>query len=289
MITADIVAKVKELEIHTRRILSGSRLGASRARQKGFGFEFDQLRAYQYGDDVRLIDWKSSARNYNNLLVRQYFEDRNRTVMICLDLSASTNFGSTVYLKQDIFKQIAGALALACAWSQDKVGLILFSDRIEKMVYPAKGHKHVHGLLHEMFMHHPVGIGTDFNLLCDYVASRVPKQAIVLMISDFIDSDFSHALKKVVCNKEVIAINCGDPQEKILQDVGYLWMKDLETGEIELVNSSGSSGRRLAAGLQDRIHKQNMIWGKSNIDLLMLQNQATFMHDLLMFFQKRMI
>lgn len=289
MISVDIAQKVKELELHTRRLLQGSRIGGSKSRQKGFGFEFDQLRAYQYGDDVRLIDWKSSARSADGLYVRQYFEERNRTIMICLDLSASTMFGSTHYLKQDIMKQIAGVLALAGQYCQDKVGLILFSDRIEKVIPPAKGHKHVHELLNQMFGHQAIGVQTDFNVLADYVAARVPKRCMVLMVSDFIGVDPSVVLKKIIFDKEVIAFTCRDPQEEMLTNVGYVWMKDPETGSIELVNSSGACGRRLKQGLQAYAAQQSLAWRSSNVDTVCLQNQATFMHDLLMFFQKRMI
>lgn len=289
MLKSDIAQKVKELEIHTRRILNGSQIGGNKSRQKGFGFDFDQLRAYQYGDDVRLIDWKSSARGNGNLLVRQYFEERNRTLMVCLDLSASTMFGSTQFLKQDIMKQIAGVLALAGQWSQDKVGLILFSDHIEKIIPQVKGAVHVHGILQEIFAHQAVGTKTDFNVLFDYVAKRVPKRSVVLIISDFIGSDFSNGLKQVVLDKELIAITCRDPQEQELKDVGYVWMKDPETGMIDLVNTSGRSRYRLAQGLQDDYKLQNKAWRNARVDMVCLANQATFMHDLLGFFQKRMI
>ena len=222
MIAAEIAQKIKELEIHTRRMLAGSLIGGSKSRQKGFGFEFDQLRSYQYGDDVRLIDWKGSARNANNLLVRQYFEERNRTIMICLDLSASTMFGSTELLKQEIMQQIAGVLALAGQYSQDQVGLILFSDRIEKTIPAAKGDKHVHEILSNLFAYQAVGTGTDFDVLCEYVANRVVKRAIVLVISDFIGSNFSRSVKKIAHDKEVIAIQVSDPQETNLSSFGYV-------------------------------------------------------------------
>jgi uncharacterized protein (DUF58 family) len=289
MIAAEILAQVKELELHTRRILSGSVIGGTKTRQKGFGFEFDQLRSYQYGDDVRLIDWKSSAKNQNNLMVRQYFEDRNRTILICLDLSASTMFGSKKYLKQQVMQQIAGILALAGAWSSDKVGLILFSDRIEKIVHPAKGHKHVHMLLAEMFAHKPVGTGTDFAPVVDFVAQHGGKQSMVLMISDFINIDIEHIFKKITCTKDVIAISCNDAQEKMMHNVGYVWMQDPETGEIALVHSAGFAGKRLNQNLALRMQDQKSLWAKSQVDLLMLQNQETMMHDLLHFFQKRML
>lgn len=289
MITADIVQKVKELEIHTRRLLRGSVIGGNRSRQKGFGFEFDQLRSYQYGDDVRLIDWKSSARNPDNVLVRQYFEERNRTFMICLDISPSTMFGSGDYLKIEIMQQVAGALALAGQWSKDKVGLILFSDRIEKVVMPAKGHVHVHQLLTTMFAHKPEGKGTDFHVLCDYIAAHVPKRSMLFLVSDFIGKDFSESLKKVSFDKDVIAISFKDPQEEMLADVGYVWMKDPETSEVALVHTSGSSAKKLGHGLQSCFQEQKSLMNKMGVDVLYLKNQNSFMQDLVLFFQKRMM
>ncbi len=289
MISVEIAQKVKELEIHTRRMLAGSLIGNSKTRQKGFGFEFDQLRSYQYGDDVRLIDWKSSARNVNNLLVRQYFEERNRSIVICVDISASTMFGSTQFLKHEIMQQVAGVLALAGQWSQDRVGLILFSDRIEKTVPAAKGQKHIHGLLTELFSHKVASKGTDFNVLCEHVASYVSKRAIVLIISDFIGGDFSQSVKKIAYDKDVIAINVNDHQEKKISNIGLIWMKDPETGSVQLVNGSGSLGDHLRQNLASRLLTQNREFQGCRVDSLHLQDEKTLMHDLLIFFQKRMI
>lgn len=289
MITVDIAQKIKELEIHTRRMLAGSLIGGGKSRQKGFGFEFDQLRSYQYGDDVRLIDWKSSARNLNNLLVRQYFEERNRNIVICLDVSASTMFGSMQFLKQDIMQQVAGVLALAGQYCQDQVGLILFSDHIEKMVPPAKGNKHIHGLLNILFAHQAVGKGTDFDILCEYVACRMAKRSIIFVISDFIGSSFSQAVKKIAYDKDVIAVNVSDSQEKILSDVGLVWMKDPETGNVALVNSSGRAGHGIKKMLEQRLVEQNIMFRSLNVDSLQIQNEKTLIHDLVMFFQQRLV
>ncbi len=289
MIAIEIAQKVKELEIHTRRMLAGSLIGNSKTRQKGFGFEFDQLRSYQYGDDVRLIDWKSSARNFNNLLVRQYFEERNRSIIICVDVSASTKFGSSTFLKYEIMQQVAGILALAGQWSQDQVGLILFSDRIEKMIPVGKGQKHIHGLLTDLFSHQAVGKGTNFDALCDHVANRVSKRAMVLVISDFIGSDFSQSVKKIAQDKDVIAINVGDVQEKKISDVGLVWMKDPESGTLELVNTAGASGQQLSFGLSHRLTQQKLSFQGARVDSLFIQDIKTVMHDLLMFFQKRLM
>ncbi|MCX5924019.1 MAG: DUF58 domain-containing protein [Candidatus Dependentiae bacterium] len=286
MISADIAQKVKELEIHTRRLLSGSNIGGYKSRQKGFGFEFDQLRSYQYGDDVRLIDWKSSARTPDNLLVRQYFEERNRTFMICLDLSASTYFGSGDVLKQDVMKQIAGVLSLAAEWGKDKVGLIIFSDQVEKVIPPARGQKHVQKLLTELFSYKQTGKKTDLNVLFDYVASRVAKRSIVFVISDFIADDFEKALKKTLFDKEVIAISCQDRQEEKMSDVGLVWTQDSESDSLVLVNTAS---KKITSGLQQRLQDQKKILKKSGVDLLSLKAQGQFMHELIMFFQKRMM
>ncbi len=289
MISCEILAKIKDLQIHTKRILNGSNLGSSRSSQKGFGFEFDQLRSYQYGDDVRLIDWKSSARSQNNgLLVRQYYEDRNRNIVICLDISASTYFGSGAYLKQDIFKQIAGALAFAGSWSQDRVGLVLFSDHIEKIIPPAKGDQHIHRLLQEMFTYRPVGQKTEFNVIADFVTNQLPKNTLVLLISDFIGSSIQTNLKKIAWNKEVVAIKYADLQEVEMANVGYVWIQDLETNEIALVNSSGVAGRKIKLFCQNQLKIINKELNSCGIEVLQLQNPLTFIHDLLIFFQKRM-
>lgn len=155
MISKKIAQYVKELEIHTRRVLNGTHIGGFKSRQKGFGLDFDQLRGYQHGDDVRLIDWKSSARTGNqNLFVREYHEERNRTFMICLDVSASTLYGSQDVLKQDIMRQISGVVSLAAEYAKDKVGLILFSDHIEKVIPAGKGQQHVHHIIETIFHIH---------------------------------------------------------------------------------------------------------------------------------------
>jgi uncharacterized protein (DUF58 family) len=288
MISPEVAQRVKEFEIHTRRMLSGSKIGSNKSRQKGFGFEFDQLRSYQYGDDVRLIDWKSSARSPDSMFVRQYHEERNRTFMICIDVSMSTNFASGQHLKQDVMKQIAGVLSLAGEQGKDKVGLIFFSDRIEKMIPPSCGPNHTQQLLTELFSYKATGKKTDLNVLFDYVAARVAKRSILFVISDFIADDCTKSLKQVTFDKEVIAISCHDKQETSMANIGLVWMQDSESGELALINTS-SKKHGIANGLQQRLQDQKKILQKSGIDILNVQVQDQFMHDLIMFFQKRMI
>lgn len=290
MINRELAARVKELELHTRRLLTTSGIGATRSKQRGFGFEFDQLRSYQYGDDVRLIDWKSSARNPHNLNIRQYLEERNREFIICLDLSASTQFGSSEHTKQDIMQQVSGVLVLAGAFSGDKVGLILFTDHVELMIAPSKGTFHVHHLVETIFSHTPQGKMTDLNALFDYISQKNFKRANFLIVSDFISTDFSVGIKKIASKQNVIAINCMDKKEDNLEGLaGFVWMQDLETSEKLLVNIQGSRKNSLSRQLQNRYKDQKTMFQALGVELVTLQNEQDFMHDLILFFKKRMI
>jgi len=280
--------QVRELEIHTRRVLNSSQVGGYRSSQKGFGFDFDQLRPYQYGDDVRLIDWKSSCRG-NNLLVRQYFEERNRTFMLCLDVSASTYYGSHDTLKQDVMKQITGVLSLVAEFSKDKVGLILFSDQIEKEIAPAKGKQHVHHIIETIFSHVPSSKKTDINVLLGHVTQKVSKSAVVFLISDFISPCFEKSLKQVAIHKEVIAVSCTDAQEIDFDSAGLLWIQDPETGEQVLVDTRKKKRQDLSAFLQKRMMQQRQMFQQYKVDFLQVQPKAHFIHDLVMFFQKRLM
>lgn len=289
MISKKVVQQIKELEIHTKRILSGASIGGSRSRQRGFGFDFDQLRHYQYGDDVRLIDWKSSVRTGDKLLVRQYFEERNREFIICLDVSASTYFGSQSILKQDMMQQIGGALSLAAEYSKDKVGLILFSDRIEKEIPAAKSKQHIHALIETIFSHEPQGKKTDLNVLFDHVAKRVAKRAVIFVISDFIAPDYEKTLKQVAVNKEVIAVSCSDIQESELSSVGFVWMIDPETSDYALIDARKKNKKVIQETLQERLLFQKKTFHNYKVDFIHIQSKQHFIHDLILFFKKRLM
>ncbi|MBI2352716.1 DUF58 domain-containing protein [Candidatus Dependentiae bacterium] len=296
MILPKIAQQIKELEIHTKRILNSSNLGGSRSRQRGFGFEFDQLRSYQYGDDVRLIDWKNSAKMADALLVRQYFEERNRTFIICLDISASTFFGTAIHdeknallLKQTMMQQISGVLALAAEYSKDKVGLILFSDRIEKVIPPKRGKAYIHNLIETIFTYKPQGKGTNLAALFEYVASQFGKNAIVFVVSDFIESNYEKALSQAVLTKEVIAISCVDKLEIDFAAIGLLWMLDPETNRYSFIDARKYKNEMMKKVLQERLFIQKKMFHKHKIDFIQIQSKQNFIHDLILFFQKRLI
>lgn len=288
MISKKVAQQIKELEIHTRRVLHGSQIGGQKSRQKGFGFEFDQLRNYQYGDDVRLIDWKSSARSSDGFFVRQYHEERNRTFMLCLDVSASTYFGSSDILKQDMMRQITGVLSLAAEYGKDKVGLILFSDHIEEMILPKKGRQHVHQLIEKIFSHTPKGTHTNLDVLLSHVAHKVDKNAVVFIVSDFISDNYEKSLKQAVLHKEIIAISCTDQQETDFKTMGLVWMFDPEQQEYVLIDTRKKKKQELDKILKYGLLYQKKILQKHRVDVVHVQSQKHFIHDLVVFFQKRL-
>ena len=287
MISPEVLKKIKEIEIRTRRVMNGTLVGGHVTKQKGSGFEFDQIRAYSYGDDIRFMDWNSSARS-GKLLVRQYLDEKNRTIMLCLDVSASTFFASQHEITSTIMQQVAAVLAFACEAGQDNVGLILFSDVIEKFIAPSRGHKHTMYLMETIFSYKPQDKKTDMNVLSRYLLESFTKQAAVFIISDFIADDFSQAFKELVCKREVIAVRCLDAMMHKIPAVGYVWGQDPETGSKLLLNFSQDQSFRLQKQLRQRLDQQNKTFKKSAIDYIDIASDDSFVKTLILFFKRRM-
>lgn len=288
MVLPEILKKIKDIKIKTRRVMNGSSAGGYVVKQKGSGFEFDQIRAYEYGDDIRFVDWNSSARA-GKLLVRQYLDEKNRTIMICLDVSASTFFGSQQLLKSDIMQQMTAALALIANAEQDNVGLILFSDVVEKVVPPSRGYTHLMNLLEVVFSYTPVQKKTDFNVLFLYLVESFKKDAAVFVISDFIGDNFEQSLKYVVAQREVIAVRCLDEVERHLPKAGYVWGQDPETHEITLLDLSKSGARNLQYILDERLQDQTTLFRQHDVDVLDIKTDEDFIKTFILFFKRRMI
>ena len=287
MISPEILKKIQEIKIRTRRVMNGTLVGGHVTKQKGSGFEFDQIRAYSYGDDIRFMDWNSSARS-GKLLVRQYLDEKNRTIILCLDVSASTFFASTQDITSDIMQQVTAALAFAAESEQDSIGLILFSDVIEQFVPPSRGHKHTMHLMETIFSHTPKNKKSDLNVLCRYLIESFTKQAAVVIISDFIMPDFEQSLKQLVCKREIIAVRCLDAVVRNVPTVGYVWGQDPETQSTMLLHISAEQAAELQSTLKSRIDEQNELLRKCNIDCIDLVADATFIQTLILFFKRRM-
>ncbi len=280
----EILQKVRHIEIHTRRLLGGLAMGDHSSSKKGFGLEFDQLRDYQVGDDVRCIDWSSTARA-DKILVREYKEDRNRTIMLVVDGSASMFYGSTEELKSDVVAQVASVLALAADYSRDTVGMILFSDNKKIVIPPSRGRAHVHMLMETIFMHKPSGKTSLSNAL-QAVLELKRKDLIVFVLSDFLTSDYEKALKMVSKRHETLAIHCYDACELALPAFGLVPLRDPETGSDVLISTRSSELSKFLDRQQNLIKD---ICIRSRVDMLSLQAGKSFIGDLIRFFRKQML
>lgn len=287
MIHPEALKKIKQLEIATKRLLSGTLIGDDRSAVKGSGLEFDQIREYQLGDDVRFIDWNSSAR-MNKVLVKQYIEERNRTILLAVDVSGSQSYASDEHVKRDVLSNIAGIITLVADYGKDNVGLILFSNEIELCIPPGKGKKHTQIILEALFMHNPKQTLTDLNVPLAHIGKLKRKDTLLFLISDFIVDNFEQRLGGIVKNYDVIAIRCLDKNEQQFPQVGFLTVQDFETGEFVLLDTRKKSSSGINQFLESRRVEQDRIFKKYGVDSLTLANNKHFMGDLIRFFARRM-
>jgi uncharacterized protein (DUF58 family) len=285
MLSKEILKKIAEIEIHTKRIMRSTLMGDSRSAQKGSGFEFNQIREYQMGDDVRFIDWRSSARS-NKLLVKEYIEERNRTIMILLDVSASTDFTSNSSTNTDIMKQVAAILAFVAGYSKDRVGLILYSGVVECLVPPAMGHTHVHTVLEHIFSHKASSKLTNCAAALNRLKQMRYRNSAVFLISDCIDEQLGASLKLAARMNEIVVVRCLDPLERNMPRVGFLPVRDPETG-LECVLDTRSQNS-VSSYLNQRTIDQQKLFSKYGVDCLDLVNNETFIGDVVRFFRHRM-
>ncbi len=287
ILSDDVARKIRQIEIFTRRLLSGSLIGDARSAIKGTGYEFDQIREYSAGDDIRFIDWNASAR-MNTLLIKQYIEERSRTVILAIDVSKSEFFGSAEITKRETAAQLASALALVASFGNDRVGLLLFSDEVELYMPPRKSKFHVHRIMETLFSYQPKKKQTSISAALAYLAKLKIRDGIVFFVSDFIDADFSTYLSLVSRKYDLIAVRCLDTLETQLPAVGFLRVEDIETGtEIELDMRSGGA-RIISQYLENRVTEQNKVFKKYGIDILEITQNRPFIADIVRFFARRM-
>ncbi len=283
-LSKEVLQKVRNIEIHTRRLLSGTLIGDFSSAKKGSGLEFDQIRDYQEGDDVRFIDWKGTARQ-DKILVREYIEERNRAIILAVDVSASTFFGSSDELKSDIFAQIASVLALVGDYGKDHVGLILFSDEVHKVIPPKSGRQHTHMIMEELFTHKASG-RTSFDAVLQRLIQMNRKDAMVFILSDFIGSAGYEKLLTIVCKKyDTVAIRCLDRAELQFPSVGLIPVIDPETGAQGIIRSGSKKVNEL---LQQQFQETGYVLKKCGASLLELEPQKPFMGELVRFCRQRM-
>jgi uncharacterized protein (DUF58 family) len=237
VISRELVKKLKKIEIYTSRLANDQLAGSYHSVFKGQGMAFSEVRQYQPGDDVRFIDWNVSAR-MNDTYVKVFTEEREMTVMLLVDLSASGRFGSAEKPKIETVAEVAALLAFSAIKNNDRVGLILFTDRVERFVPPKKGRSHVMRVVTEILNADPKGEGTDIGIALDLLGGVGKRRTVAFLISDFIADQYEKPLKVVSAKHDLIPIQIVDPREDELPDIGLALVEDLETGELVEVDTS---------------------------------------------------
>jgi uncharacterized protein (DUF58 family) len=283
----DVLRTIRQLEIHTKRLLAGQMVGDARSAQKGSGFDFDQIREYQPGDDVRFIDWSATARS-GKMLFKQYREDRSRTLILAVDVSGSSFFASARGEKYDLIAQMATVLALVSEYGKDKVSLILFSDEVELFIPPACSHLHTRWIIETLFSYKPRSTKTNIECVYERLAKLQRNDAMVFVISDFINAESQRFLATVAARYDVVAIRCRDDFERALPALGFITTQDMETGQMITLDLRKRSVARVQKHIEMQTSEQNNLFRRYAIDVLDMQVGRPFMGELVTFFRRRM-
>jgi uncharacterized protein (DUF58 family) len=243
MTTSELLKKVRQIEIKTRGMVNHVFSGEYHSVFKGRGMEFSEVREYQYGDDIRKIDWNVTARN-NKPFIKIFEEERELTVMLLVDLSRSGEFGTSAAMKNEIAAEICAVLAFSAIRNNDKVGVILFSDTVEKFIAPKKGKSHILRIVRELLSYRPSGTGTNISGALEYLNHVMKKRSITFLLSDFIDKEYDNALRIVSKRHDVIALTLNDPRERELPSIGLVKMADAESGAERWIDTNNASIRR---------------------------------------------
>ena len=283
----DILKKIRHLELRTRGLVEAAFAGQYRSVFKGRGMNFEEVRQYQPGDEVRTIDWNVTAR-LGEPFVKKFTEERELTVMLVVDVSASGAFGGVRLSKRELAAEVASLLAFSAIRNNDKVGLLLFSDHVELFIPPKKGRAHTLRLIREILFFEPKGRGTAAALALEYLNRVVTQRAVVFLVSDFQTPDFSRELSVTGRRHDLIAVPIVDPREEELPDVGIVTLEDAETGEQIEVNTGSRSARAAYAHLVEkrRAELMRMLRGKG-IDAIPLRTDADYLPALRNFFRTR--
>jgi uncharacterized protein (DUF58 family) len=285
--TAEILKKIRTLEIKTRGLVETVFAGNYHSVFKGRGMNFEDVREYQPGDEIRAIDWNVTAR-LGNAFVKKFTEERELTVMLIVDVSASGNFGSTTQSKRELAAEVACLLAFSAIRNNDKVGLLLFTDRVELFIPPKKGRSHTLRLIREILFFEPAGRGTDPALALDYLNRIVTRRAVVFFVSDFQTPDFSHTLAVSGRRHDFVAIRIQDERETVLPNVGIITLEDAETGEqIEINTADRGTRTRFSDLIDEKGRELARTLRRNNIDAITLRTSEDYLPALRSFFKLR--
>ena len=287
MTPSEVLKKVRRIQIVTGAMVNDLFAGQYHSAFKGLGIEFEEVREYQPGDDVRTIDWNVTARS-GRPFVKRFREERELTVVLVVDVSASQEFGTRDQLKSELVAELGATLAFSAIQNNDKVSLLMFTDRVERYVPADKGTRHVLRVVRELLYHQPSGRGTDVSTALQYLDRVLSRRSVVFLISDFQSPDFSQALKRVRRRHDIIPVHVHDQRESQLPPVRYLELLDPETNEQLLVDTSSRAFRRRYSELAiGRRLKLLTDFRKLGIDVIEVATGESFVDPLRRFFRKR--
>ncbi len=283
----DILKKVRKIEIKTRGLSKQIFSGEYHSVFKGRGMAFSEVREYQFGDDIRNIDWNVTAR-FNHPFVKVFEEERELTVMLLIDVSASNTFGTQQQLKQELITEIAAVLSFSAIQNNDKVGVIFFSNKIEKFIPPKKGTSHILRIIRELIDFKAEEKGTNIAEALRYLTNVIKKRSTAFLISDFMDEGFDRAVQIANHKHDLIAIRVTDKRETEIPDAGLVWMTDAETGNKMLVDTGN---RRIRQQLHDyalqKSRELDVLFSKTGVDMVKVYTGEDYVRPLMNMFKKR--
>ncbi|MFU8811403.1 MAG: DUF58 domain-containing protein [Balneolaceae bacterium] len=288
MISKEILSKIKKLEIQTKGLVNNIFGGEYQSAFKGRGMEFSEVRAYTFGDDVRQIDWNVTARS-EVPFIKVFEEEREQTLMLCVDISPSGFFGSRSQTKMELAIEVSAVIAFSAIKNGDKVGLVLFSDKIEKVIPPKKGRTHVLRLIRELYVTKPKGNSTNIGESLAYVNRLLDRRAILVLATDFQDQNFEKQHKITNRKHDLVNIMIRDDFEEELPDVGLVPFRDAETGQEIWVDTSNRRVRLHAKKRRlEELHQINEYFRKNKMDHVHLTTNHSYVRPLINYFQRRM-
>lgn len=287
MISKEILSKIRKLEIHTKGLVNNIFSGEYQSAFKGRGMEFSEVREYTFGDDVRQIDWNVTARS-SEPYIKVFEEEREQTLMLCVDISPSGYFGSHSQTKMELAIEICAVLAFSAIKNGDKVGLVLFSDKIEKVVPPKKGRTHVLRLIRELYTTKPDGTSTNIGEALSYVNRLLTRRSILVLASDFQDENFEKQHRITTQKHDLVNLVINDRLEEDLPDIGIVPFRDAETGKESLVDTSSKKVREAyRKRVQERKKTLQEYFLKNKMDSIDVYTNESYIKPLINFFQRR--
>jgi uncharacterized protein (DUF58 family) len=287
METADLIKKVRKIEIKSKGLSNQIFSGEYHSAFKGRGMAFSEVREYQPGDEIRLIDWNVTAR-FNAPFIKVFQEERELSVMLVVDASDSQNFGSNAQLKRELITELCAVVAFSASKNNDKIGIIFFSDKVEKYIPPKKGKTHVLRIIRELIEFTPENKGTDVGVALKFLTNVIKKKSITFVLSDFVSNPFDEALKIAAKKHDLIAVKISDGREQVLPNVGLIKLMDGETGKYQWLDTSSKNVRMTyAKEMAERNRMIDGMFSKSSVDMIQLETGKNYIVPLINFFKKR--